>query len=70
MGASVNEASGIQSCYGDTLSPTPVHSHWVQSCMPGVPHITSVPGKEKSEAFILHAEAIQGEGHILGKWFR
>ena len=47
MGASVNEASGIQSCHGDTLSPTPVHSHWVQSYMPGVPHITSVPGKGK-----------------------
>lgn len=70
MGASVNEASGIQSCHGDTLSPTPVQSHWVQSYIPGVPHITSVPGQGKSEAFILHTEAIHGEGDILGKRFR
>lgn len=67
MGASVNEASGIQSCHGDTLSPTSVQSHWVQSYVPGVPPITSVHGQGKSEAFILHAEAVQGEGHFLGK---
>lgn len=67
VGASVSEASGIQLCHGDTPSPSPVQSHWAQPHMPGVSPITSVPGKGKSEGFILNAEAIQGEGHMLGK---
>jgi len=67
VGASVSEASGIELCHGDTPSPSPVQSHWAQPHMPGVSPITSVPGKGKSEGFILNAEAIQGEGHMLGK---
>lgn len=67
VGASVSEASVVQSCHGDTPSPSPVQSHWAQSHIPGVSPIPLVPRQGKSEAFMLHAEAIQREGHILGK---
>lgn len=67
VGTSVSEASVVQSCHGDTRSPSPVQSHWAQSHIPGVSPIPLVPRQGKSEAFMLHAEAIQREGHILGK---
>eukprot|EP01018_Ginkgo_biloba_P027014 Gb_21366 [translate_table: standard] len=62
-----NEALGIHRHRGGTHSPVPTESLWCQSYMAGVSPIPSVLAQGKSEAFVLHGETTQGEGHFLGK---